>query len=190
MITDHLQESQLSPRFRDLEPRHRRIALGMDNLSLYHDGGLRCPKCVALVQRLAEVGNTYLDDDLEDLPGHMYGKKASKFPKQKRHYEPDSLCNTCKSQILSGQYHKLGDHIVEAHEAIGKEDMMMPSEGCCWFCLLLIQFKCKNCCLQSANAPSQDQRPLSLGLSWFWNLQIFSSSIDEPLRIDRYLPQG
>ncbi|KAE9376422.1 HET-domain-containing protein [Stipitochalara longipes BDJ] len=177
--------------FEQPKPDYGKPNASMDNFNLFHDGNLRCPKCIGLVQRLAEVRDNYLDDDIEDLPGHMDRKKVSKFPKRKRKYEPDSLCTTCKSQITCGQYHKLSDHLLETHEAFGKEDKM-PSEGCCYFCLLLLQFKCKYGCLYSATTLSaeKDQPPLSLGLSWFWNLQIFSNTIDEPLRIDRYLPQG
>jgi len=163
----------------------------MNNLNLWHDGSVRCSSCVALVKQLMEVGDQYLEDELDDVPGQMNRKKVSKFPKRKRRYEPDSLCTMCKGHVGSGQYHMLGDHLVEAHETIGNA-VILPSEGCCWFCLLAFQFKCKNGNLYSTEALSaeHDQPPLSLGLSWFWNLQLFSSSIDEPVRIDRYLPQG
>ncbi len=191
MITDWQQESPVIVPDEQLKPDHAKPMTDIDNINLFHYGSIRCSKCVSLVQRVAEVGDNCLDDDLEDIPGHMDRKKVSKFPRRKRRYESDSLCSACKGQISSGQYHKLGHHLLEAHDARGMEDKM-PSEGCCWFCLLLFQLKCKNDCLQSANTLSadNDQRPLSLGLSWFWNLQLFSSSLDEPLRIDQYLPQG
>lgn len=191
MITDGLQDSTLTPSAKRPKLDHSKLTSETNEHHLFHDGVLRCTKCIKIVQQLGEVGNSYLGDEEEHVLGHMAPKKWRRG-NRRRLYEPNILCIMCQRHILSRHYHKLGDHLLEAHESTGKGNAV-PREGCCYLCLLSFQFKCRNGFLQSASTISAQNGRLTIsfnGLGPLGDLQFFSDSIDEPVRIDRYLPQG
>jgi hypothetical protein len=193
MITDGWQEKTITSRAEQPELYQEKSSIEADELHLFHDGSLRCPKCVDIVQHLGEVENRYIvdeDKDEDDLVPE--GNPPNKFRYRKKQYEPVSPCVTCQRQIGSRDYHKLGDHLLEAHESPGKEKKMLK-EGCCYLCLILLQFKCRNGFPQLESTLSAKDGRLTYsgyGLARLGYLQFFSDSIDEPINIDRYLPRG
>jgi hypothetical protein len=139
-----------------------------------------------MVLKLAQVADSYLPDEDEGLPESVRPRSRHR----QRRYNQNYPCIICRSNLASLKYHRLGDNLIEAHESTESLNKI-PREGCCFLCLLLFQFKCRNGYFQSPNIlPAKNNGLKAFHFLRAETLLLFSHSIDEPVTIDRYLPQG
>jgi len=189
VLTDAKQESILTNRTKETSLDYPYSMTDTEEILLFHDGSSRCSKCINIVQQLGDGQNPFLKLDDEE----------EEFPLQKKHrrrrYEPNYPCMTCQGLLGSKEYHRLSDHLLDAHESAGKEhqEIMIPREGCCFLCLLVLQFKCRNDFPPRMRTPPENNGKLTytgIGFARLGQLQFFSDTINEPVIINRYLPQG
>jgi len=165
----------------------------MDRPHLVHDSNHRCSKCMDIVSQVEQDESPHWVDYYGGE--HVERKLWPSVPSVRaRHYQPKYLCQNCLNHLRAGQYEKLGDHLIRAHDTPGDRSMV-SEKGCCYLCLLCLQLKCRNGFKSNGTQPvmKSGKKHAFIDASESGgriDLQLFSESIDGLLNITRYLPRG